>query len=115
MVQTIKVHAREIESGKQKFISCSANINDSWYKIKFTKSCENAPKHKGLYDVTFETKTASIEKGKPYTNKNGKKGVDNPTIWIKEMVKIRAYTDEDYERENENAFAEIFSSDDLPF
>lgn len=116
MEQTIKVSGREVSNGNQKFISCSAEINKKWYKIKFVTGCNDVPSAKGIYEVTFDTKNASIEKGKPFTTKNGKKGIDNPTIWIKKVIKNRPYTEEDYDRENEEAFGEVFgTNEELPF
>lgn len=116
MIQTIKVFGREVVNGSQKFISSSAEINKKWYKIKFVNGCNEVPSTKGIYEITFDTKNASLEKGKPYTTKNGKKGIDNPTIWIKKIIKNRPYTEEDYDRENEEVFSEVFgTSDENPF
>ncbi len=107
-IRTIKIHAQEIIKDKQRFISCSAEINGKWYKIKFTKAVTDAPRDRGLYDLTIDFDECSIEQGKQYTNKNGKKGRENDTIWVKHIVGIRKVTDEELKAINREKMSAIF-------
>ena len=107
-IRTIVLHAQEITKDKQRFIACSAEINKKWYKIKFTKDVTDAPKTKGLYDLTIDFDDCSIEKGKQYTNKQGKKGVENDTIWVRHIVGMRMYTEDDLKAANRIAMNEVF-------
>lgn len=107
-IRTIKLHAQEIKKDKQTFISCSAEINGKWYKIKFTKDCDNAPKRKGLYELTVNFDNLSREKGKTYTTKDNKKAVSNDIIWVKNIVSIEKYSEEQLAEENRLEMSEIF-------
>ena len=107
-IRKIVIHAQEIRKDKQVFIASSAEINKNWYKIKFTKECIDTPKTKGLYDLTIDFDECSIEKGKQYTNSNGKKGVANDTIWVRHVVALRQYTDEELKSANRMAMSAVF-------
>lgn len=107
-IRTITIHAQEIVKGSQKFIACSAEINKKWYKIKFRQSVPDAPKTKGLYELTIDFDSCSIEKGKAYTTSNGKKGVANDTIWVANIVKLRMYTEEELRAATRLAMGAIF-------
>ena len=107
-VRTITVHAREIRKDKQAFIACFTKINKNWYKVKFTKDCVNPPRKKGLYELTIDFDTCSLERGKQYINSSGKKGISNDVIWVKHIVGIRAYTEDELKDINRMAFSDIF-------
>lgn len=114
MVRTITLHAQEVKQDKLSFVSCSSNINNTWYKIKFTKDCETTPKKKGLYDLTINLDDCSLQKGKTYTTKNGKKGTSNPTIWVRNVIKLRAYAEEELKKINREGMLAAFDGN-LPF
>ncbi len=111
-IRKITLHSREIRKDKQTFIASDAFIGGKWYKIKFTKECERAPKNKGLYELTLNFDDCSLEKGKPYTSKDGEKRLSNPTIWVKDIVKIREFSDEERKEANRLTMAEIFCYED---
>lgn len=118
-IRTIKIHSQQINKDGKKFIASSAQIGDKWFKIKFTQECNIQPKTKGLYDLTFNFDDASVEAGKKYTNKEGEKGVAPMTIWIKNVVNLRKYSDEELREDNRTKLAFIFdgevSGEKLPF
>lgn len=107
-VRTITLHSQEVKKEKQTFIASSAEINGKWYKIKFTQDCEGAPKKRGLYDLTIDFDNCSIEAGKRYTNSKGKSGVANDTIWVRHIVGLRQYTEEELKAANRMAMGNIF-------
>lgn len=107
-IRTFTIHAQEIKKEKQSFIACSAEINKKWYKIKFTKECEGAPKRKGIYELTIDFDCCSIERGKRYTNSQGKHGISNDIIWVREIANIHPYTDEELKASNRMAMSNIF-------
>lgn len=107
-VRTITLHAQEIKKDKQTFIACSAEIEGKWYKIKFTKDCVNAPRYKGLYDLTIDFDECSVEMGKRYTNSRGEAGVANDTIWVRHIVGLRQFTEEELKQQNRLAMSKIF-------
>lgn len=106
--QKFVLHAQEIKKDKQTFIAGSAEINGKWYKIKFTKDCERAPKSRGLYDITVSVDEVSLEKGGTYINKNGEVLSENDTLWIRKIADIYKYTDEDLRRENRMKLEGVF-------
>ena len=121
-VRKITLHAQEVRKDKQTFIACSAEINNKWYKIKFTKDCPESPKTKGLYELSIDFDNCSLEKGKQYTTKNGKKGTANDTIWVRDVVALRKYTDAELKVANRAAMSAVFDGfdsaelePDLPF
>lgn len=114
--RTFTVHAKEVRKENRSFITCSAEINGRWYKIKFTKECNQMPKVRGLYELTIDFDNCSLEKGKPYTNAQGKKGVENDTIWVKSVISLRQYTEEELNANNRAVMYEIFGTDeDIPY
>lgn len=112
-IRKITLHAQEVRKDKQSFITCSAEINKKWFKIKFTKECENAPKERGLYELTIDFDDCSIEKGKPFTSKAGRKGVANDTIWVRKITAIRKFTDEELKASNRIDMSAIFDNNDV--
>ena len=110
MKQTFKVSAKEIKKadGTGTFVSCSAKINNNWYKIKFTKECTVSIKTRGLYDITVKVDDMSRQKGREKATKNGKKVKENDTIWINNVVSLRKYTKEEMDEINRNALAVVF-------
>lgn len=107
-IRTFTMHAKEIRKDKQVFIANSAEINKKWFKIKFTKECIDVPKTKGLYEITIDFDECSIEKGKTYTKANGEIGIAQDTIWIKHIVGIRKYTDDDLKAANRMTMSAVF-------
>ena len=119
-IRTIQISAQQIVAGNSKFIACTTKIGDKWYKVKFPQKCEGAPKEKGLYDLTINFDNCSIERGKPYTSKSGKKGISNDTIWVRKIDSLRAYTEEDYKAKTRLEMGAIFgdtteTDSDLPY
>lgn len=108
VVVTITLHSQEIKKDKQSFIASSAEINGRWYKIKFTKECNLTPKVKGLYDLTINFDDCSVENGKMYRRSDGTNGVTNDTIWVKRVLELRQYTDEELKAVNRIALGNIF-------
>lgn len=107
-VRKITIHAQEIKKDKQTFIACSSEINGKWYKIKFTKDVTDAPRKKGLYDLTIDFDECSFEKGKTYINKNGDKAFANDTIWVKHIVALRQYSDDELKALNRVSMGSVF-------
>lgn len=105
MERTFRISAKDIKKkdGSGSFISCSAKIGDSWYRVKFTQDCERSPRKRGLYDITVDYNSMSIQKGKvrdAYT--------ENDTIWVKEIKKIRKYTDDELNTMNAEKLSKVF-------
>lgn len=116
--KTFMISCKEVKIDSQKFIASTAKIHDKWYKIKFTKDCETQPRRKGLYDLTVSLKDMSLERGKRYTNSKGEEKIENDTLWIKNCIGLRKYTDEELEKRNLASLADVFDEDideDLPF
>ena len=108
ITKTITLHAQEIRNEKNKFIACSAEINKKWYKIKFTQSCNIVPKEKGLYTLVVDVDEISLEKGKPYTNSQGKKVNTNDIIWVRNVVELTKYSEEDLAKANRLSINAVF-------
>ena len=102
------IYTKEIKSGNQKFYVSSAKIKDKWYKIKFTKDCDRAPKDRGIYDIIVDYDDCSIENGKLYTKENGETGIAPDNIWIKKLIDINRYTEEKLREMNREKMTEIF-------
>lgn len=113
MIKTITIHAREIKTEKNKFISSSTKIGNTYYKVKFVQTCERSPREKGLFELTFDTLNASIQNGKKYITKDGYEALGNPTIWIKKITDIRKFTDEELSEISEAKFAGVFAEDEV--
>lgn len=111
-IRTITLHAQEVKKDKQTFIACSAEINKKWYKIKFTRECNDSPKIKGLYELVIDFDNCSVEKGKPYTNSKGKQAIANDVIWVRHIVGIRMHTEEELRAANRMAMSELFGSEE---
>lgn len=110
MIRTFKIAAREVTHENQKFIACSTKIGDKYFKVKFTKDCATQPRKRGLYDITLNTDKCSIERGKKYINKQGYEAEGQPTIWVKEVDNLRAYTEEELNAINEAKFKAVFDA-----
>lgn len=110
-VRTITLHAQEIKKEKQSFIASSAEINGKWFKVKFTKECDGAPRTRGLYDLTIDFDECSLENGKMYTTANGEQKKSNDTIWVRHIVGLRKYTEEELKAANRMAMGNIFGSE----
>lgn len=122
MIITTRINAKEVQNGNSKFPAFTALLNGKWFKIKFTQECEKSPKTKGVYNLTFDTKNSSIQKGKKFKREDGSEGVGNDTIWIRKIEKVVKYTDEELAEMNakdvENAiggFTTVGADEELPF
>lgn len=104
----IIINTQEIKQDKKTFYVSSAKINDKWYKIKFRKECDDAPKKAGKYHLTIDFDYCTVEKGGVYTNKKGKELAENDTIWVHKIVDIVPMTDEELREENREKMSEIF-------
>ena len=111
-IRNIIIHAQEVKKGKQTFIACSAQIGGRWYKVKFTKDVVDNPKEKGLYDLTIDFDTCSLEKGHTYVRKDGSLGSANDIIWVKNIVALRQHSEEELRDANRAAFAGVFEDED---
>lgn len=109
MLHTFVLSAKEVKQEKNTFIACSAKLGDTYYKIKFTRECEKAPKTRGLYDITIDEDKCSIQRGKKYTTKDGYDAIGNHIIWVREIAAIRKYTDEELAEINRAKFAGVFA------
>lgn len=105
MERTFRISAKEIKKkdGSGCFISCSAKIGNTWYRVKFTQDCERAPRKRGLYDITADDTAMSIQKGKvkdEYT--------ENDIIWVREIKHIRKYTNDELNAMNTEKLNKVF-------
>lgn len=119
MERTFRISAKEIKKkdGSGSFISCSAKIGGFWYRVKFTKDCETSPRKRGLYDITVDDNSMSVQQGKDRDEYR-----ENDTIWIREIKKIRKYTDDELNAMNTEKLSKVFGkaldesdAGDLPF
>lgn len=99
-IKTFTIHGQEVKKDKQKFIAFSAYINEQWYKVKFTKDCNDVPKVKGLFDLTVDLMDCSFENGKTYEAKNGELRPANHIIWVRKIDKVRQYTEAELAERN---------------
>lgn len=106
--RTITLHSQEVKNGKQTFIASSAEIGGKWYKIKFTKDVNLVPKSKGLYELTFDLDDCSMERGKPYVSADGTVKLGNATLWIRDVVELLKYSEEQLKQANREALADVF-------
>lgn len=107
-IKTITVFAKEVKNEKQKFIACTANIANKWYKIKFTKASGIEVKENGLYEVVVDIDDCSLERGKEIENKKGKMVKQNDTLWINKVMDINHYTEEQMKERNRTTMASVF-------
>lgn len=105
-----KLHASEVKYENINFITCSAEIKNRWFKIKFTKDCEISPKKRGLYDIEISPDDCSIVKGSKFTRKDGTTGEENPTIWVRNVINLRRWTEDEMKAENRAKFDEFFKA-----
>lgn len=105
MERTFRISAKDIKKkdGSGSFISCSAKIGDSWYRVKFTRDCESSPRKRGLYDITVDDNSMSIQKGKVRDAY-----IENDTIWIREIKKMHKYTDDEINAMNTEKISKLF-------
>lgn len=122
MEKTFKISAREVkQEGNKSFIACSTKVGERYFKVKFTKDCETQPKKRGLYDLTVDLDKCSLQRGDKYTTKQGYEAEGQPTIWVREVIKLRAYTEEELAEINRAKFEAAFGEaentnyDPLPF
>lgn len=108
-VKVITLHTQEIKKDKKVFYASSAEICGKWYKIKFTMDCEGAPKEKGLYTLTIDIDECSVETGKVVKNSAGKEVKTADIIWVKSIVNLQKYSDEDLKEENRKLMGNIFT------
>lgn len=107
-IRKIELHTQEINVEKKKFYASSAKIGEKWYKIKFTQDCKDAPRQKGLYELTIDLDECSLEVGKYYTAKDGTMRPSNSTIWVRHIVGLRKYTEDELKALNREAFSDVF-------
>lgn len=106
--RTIRIFAKEVAKDKQKFITCFTIMGEQWYKVKFTKECGESPKEKGVYHLTVDLLYVSVESAKYVVNKEGKKVMTNPTLWVRKITRLQKLTDEELNAENVKKLKEIF-------
>lgn len=109
-IKTITLHTQEVRKDKQVFYTNTAEIRGKWYKIKFTKTCDNAdiPHERGLYELKVDVDNLSLQRGKPYTDNQGKRVVNNDILWVKSVIQLRKYTDDDFKDANRIVMSEVF-------
>ena len=108
-IKTFVISARKVKVNNKSFISCSTKIGDTFYKVKFRKDCEKAPKKPCLYDITVDIDKCSIQNGKKYITKDGYEAIGNHTIWVSEVMELREYTDEEMSEINRAKFDGVFA------
>ena len=111
-IRTIIIHSQEVKKDKQSFIANSAEINGKWHKIKFTKECVDVPKKRGLYELVIDFDTCSVEHGRKFVKSDGTIGKQNDTIWVRHIVGIRQYSEEELRAKNRAALSEIFGDNE---
>lgn len=111
ILRSFVLYGKEVKADKQKFISCQAEINGKWYKIKFRQDCEKAPKKRGLYNITIDLNMCSVERGQLYTNAMGDRVRGTSTIWVGEIEEITPWTDEMYKAKAMNDLSEVFGDE----
>lgn len=104
----IELHCREVKKDKTYFIVSTAELNGEWYKIKFTKNCENTPKNRGLYELTIDLGDCSIQDGKEYTTKDGEIRKDMATVWVRNVISLRKYSQEEMSERNREYMERVF-------
>lgn len=107
VIRTIRLNAKEVKKDKQTFITCNSKIGSNWYKIKFRKECENAPKTRGIYELQIDLNNCSIEDGKYFTKDDGSRVKGNDTIWVRKIKNIRKLTEEELQEINTAKFNDI--------
>lgn len=107
-VQIITIYAKEIKTEKNKFLTFTTRIKDTYYKVKFTREVRDIPAEKGTYELTIDLDNVSIQCGEVVTTKSGKQVQENDTLWIKHIVGIRKYTQDDYKEVNRLKVEELF-------
>lgn len=105
----IRVNAKEVRNGNMSFIAFSARIGDKWYKIKFNKDCNDVPRTRGVYEIKVDEGNTSLERGKPYINKDGEERQGNDIIWIRRIDAIRQYTEEELRGINSHIMTAFFN------
>lgn len=109
MEKLFKISAREVKQEKgASFIACSTKIGERYFKVKFTKDCLTQPKKRGLYDLLVDINKCSLQKGDKYINKQGFEAEGQPTIWVREVINLRPYTEEELNAINEAKFEAVF-------
>ena len=111
------ITAQEVLADQKKFYASTAKINGNWFKVKFTRDCNLSPKSKGMYHLSVDDADISIEKGRKYTKKDGTTGLSNDTIWIKKVVSLTMFTQEEYEERRVSDIKSVFEPNDeeIPF
>lgn len=106
-IKTCELHCREIKKENNAFIVSNAELNGEWFKIKFTKSCNQVPRERGLYSLTFDLGESSYQEGKTYVTKDGEVKKDTPTIWVKDVIELRKLTKEEISKKNREQMGKI--------
>lgn len=120
--QIVKLSVKEAtRKDGGKFLTQTAHINNKWYRVKYTQDCEGStPKRTGLYDLTINPLKCSVQAGRKRTSKDGHEYTENDTLWVREVVNLRKYTEEEIAKLNAEKMTKIFggevnTEDDLPF
>lgn len=114
---SIDLRVKLVEHEGKKFPTCTANVSGKWFKVKFKMECNTTPKQGGMYHLVISKDDISIQKGKQYTRKDGTTGIENPTIWVSNVISLKPYTDEEMKeinRANVDSFFTI-NEDSIPF
>lgn len=106
--RTLTIYTKEVRKEKQVFFASDAIINGKWYKIKFTKECNKSPKEKGIYELIVSIDSCSLEKGKKYVDKEGISKTENDIIWVREVVNLRKYTEDELKELNRATMIGVF-------
>lgn len=115
----IIIFTREVKANNQKFYVSETNINGTYYKVKFTRACVGSPQKAGTFYLTLNTAECHVQKGLPYTRKDGKQATDKDTIWVHRIVELREETAEEKAEKNAKRMSEIFGDENetgnMPF
>lgn len=117
-IKTI-IYGKEITTKDQKkFPAFTTTIKGAYFSVKFVQDCEKYPKKAGVYELILKGSDYSIQKGKPYTTKDGNTKTGNPTIWVR-SCDYRQLTQEELDAINEErnkSFLDSYLTDeDMPF
>lgn len=107
-IRTITIHTKMTKKDNTNFPTHAAQIGDTWYQIKFTRTCYGQPLEAGRYDITIDFDECSIERGSIFTRDDGTTGRRNDIIWIKSIVNLHKYTEEEFKEANRADMEAIF-------
>ena len=115
-VRSFRIYAKVVKlDDEESFITCSAKINDKYYKVRFRMTCPDYIKEYGVYEIKLKEEMINISRGKTYKTKDGIKGKENDTLWIKDYISLVKLSDEDLDKENRESVSDVFTSKEVNY